>query len=69
MHVDISRDMAASDKHVAVMRAAAILQAFYNSNHNLGRNMPSDKRGRGSDDGASAASAHVEPVQKAVKTE
>ena len=68
MHVDISRDMAASDKHAAVMRAAALLQAFYNSNHNLEKNMDIDMRGRGSDDGASAVAAHGEPVQKALKT-
>ena len=42
---------------------------FYNSNHNLEKDMDMRKRDRGSDDGASAESAHGEPVQKALKTD
>ena len=69
MQVDISRDMDVSDKSAAILGQAVLLQAFYNSNHDLEKNMCSRKRkrDRGSTDGASAASAHGEPVQKALK--
>ena len=68
IRVDVSREMTVSDRHDAIMRAAALPQAFYNSNHNLEKSMDIDMRGRGSDDGASAVAAHGEPVQKALKT-
>ena len=67
MRVPIDDNMADSDKHDAIMKAAAVLQAFYDSNHNLEKNMHMGKRDHGSDDGASAESAHDEPVQKALK--
>ena len=58
-----------SGKHAAIVEAVGELQAFYESNHNLEKNMDTRKRDRGSDDGASAESALGEPVQKDVKTE
>ena len=62
MHVSIDDNMADSDKHDAIMKAAAVLQAFYDSNHNLAKNiMDMRKRDRGSDDGASAESTRGEP--------
>ena len=63
------RSMTDSDKQDAVTKAAGVLQAFYDSYHNPEKNMCNRKRkrGRGSDDGASAESAHGEPVQKALK--
>ena len=71
LSAEISSSMDDSDKHDAIMKTAGILQSFYDSNHNLEKNMPADmckrKRDRGSDDGASAESAHGEPVQKALK--
>ena len=44
--VKISSNMADSDKHDAIMKAAAVLQAFYDSNHNPEKNMYSRKRKR-----------------------
>ena len=53
------------------MEAAAEVQSFYDSWRNLEKNMPMHrrkrKRDRESDDGASAESAHGEPLQKALK--
>ena len=61
-------DMDESGKHVAVVEAAEELQAFYESNHNLEKDMDTRKRDRGSDDGASDESARCEPVHKDAKT-
>ena len=69
MHVPIDENMAGSDKHDVFLKAAASLQAFYDSKHNLEKNICNRKRGHGScaDDDASTESTHGEPVQKALK--
>ena len=68
-YVTIDDNMADSDKRGAVMKAAASLQAFYDSHHNLKKNMHMElkrKRDRWTTMKA-AESAHGEPVQKALK--
>ena len=51
MDVTIDDNMADSDKRDVVMKAAAFVQAFYDSNHNHKKNMQMDmlkrKRDRG----------------------
>ena len=44
--VKISSNMADSDKQDAVMKPAAVLQAFYDSNHNTEKNVKPVKRKR-----------------------
>ena len=61
-------DMDDSEKDAALVEAVEELQAFYESNHDLEKNMDLRKRDRGSDDGASDESARGEPVHKDAKT-
>ena len=69
MNVEFYPDMDDYGRNVALREAVAELETFYESNHNLAKNIDTRKRGLGSDDGASAESALGEPVQKDVKTE
>ena len=75
MSAEFSSDMDNDSKDAAVLSAAEKLQEFYDTHHNLQKNMPGE-----SDDGGSAESAHCEPeesaesaqcgpVQKAAKTD
>ena len=67
--VEFTSDMEEEAKLDAVNTAAAELQEFYDTHHNLQKNMPGQNQTTEEDDAMSAASAHREPVQKASRTE
>ena len=69
MGAEFSSDMDDDDKLAAVLSAADEIQEFYDTRHNLQKNMPGQNQTTEEDDAMSAASAHREPVQKALRTE
>ena len=67
--MEFTSDIEEEAKLDAVNIAAAELQEFYDTHHNLQKNMPGQNQTTEEDDAMSAASAHHEPVQNALRTE
>jgi len=67
--VEFTSSMAEECKHEAVNTAAAELQEFYDTHHNLLNNMPGQNETTEEEDAMSAEPAHPQPVQKAARTE
>ena len=66
--VEFTSEMDNEDKDEEFNRAARELQAFYDSHHNQGNDMPGSKRDRESDDDPSTAAAESHSVRKASKS-
>ena len=67
--VAFTSSMAKECKQEAVNTAAAEVQAFYDTHHNLLNNMPGQTEMTEEEDAMSAEPAHGEPVQKASRTD
>ena len=67
--VEFTSDMEEEAKLDAINTAAAELQEFYDTHHNLQKNMPGQNQTTEEDDAMSAESTHREPVQKTSKTD